>query len=302
MIKSTSSTQQSEFGEGIDGEHLSMPPFSVLMAVYYADKPEFFQESLSSVFSQTLQPNQVVLVCDGALPDTLDTVIAKYTAAYPDVLDVVHTPSPKNQGLGKALALGLTYCKHSLVARMDSDDISMPHRFERQITYMARHPQVDMLSSTIVEFADSTDRPTGYRSFATEHQALAKEARRRNPINHPAVVFRRERIMGVGGYIHFPLLEDYHLIARLLMDGGQLASLSEPLLYFRVTKDTYHRRRGLRYLRCELALQHYFRSIGFISWLRYLANVLVRIPIRILPAAGLERVYKRFFRSSKPSV
>lgn len=283
--------------EGIDEIKASMPPFSVLMAVYYADNPIFFEQSLASVFAQTLIPSQVVLVCDGLLPNSLEDIIKRYLELYPDVMQVVRTSSPKNEGLGKALALGLAHCKYGLVARMDSDDISMPQRFERQMRYMLEHPEVDMLSSTIVEFVDTPERPVGYRRFDAEHEQLSKQARYRNPINHPAVVFRRDSIHQAGGYVHCHFFEDYHLIARLLMNGGRLASLPEPLLYFRVTKGTYKRRRGARYLRREIQLQRYFRQIGFISYPRYMANILIRIPIRILPASGLKCVYRSFFRS-----
>ncbi|MDO4706817.1 MAG: glycosyltransferase [Porphyromonadaceae bacterium] len=297
MSGSASDTLNSVY-EGIDEVQASIPRFSVLMAVYHADNPIFFDQSLRSVFAQTLPPSQVVLVCDGVLPDRLEHVIQKYIDEYSGELQVVRTSSPRNEGLGKALALGLSHCKYSLVARMDSDDISMPHRFERQIGYMVQHPEVDMLSCTIVEFADTPERPIGYRRFKTSHEYLSRQARCRNPINHPAVVFRRERIQQAGGYIHFPLLEDYHLIARLLMNGGRLASLRDPLLYFRVAQATYERRRGWHYLRSEIELQRYFLRIGFVSPSRYLSNILIRIPVRILPSWGLKRVYRFFFRST----
>lgn len=300
MSRSASDTL-SGICEGIDVQQASMPPFSVLIAVYYADKASFFEQSLSSILAQTLMPSQVVLVCDGALPERLEEVIARFSAAYPDILDVVRTDVEQNQGLGKALALGLEHCKHSIVCRMDSDDISMPYRFERQIGYMAKHPEVDMLSSSIVEFTDSPNQPIGYRSFATTHKALAREARMRNPINHPAMVFRRERIQAIGGYIHFPYFEDYHLVARLLMNGGKLASLSEPLLYFRVSQDTYRRRRGKSYLRNEIELLRYFRKIGFISKAQYRLNLLLRYPLRRMPASLLKPVYRYLFRSQRVS-
>lgn len=285
--------------EGIDEPLASMPPFSVLMAVYHGDNPVFFDQSLASVFEQTLPPAEVILVCDGTLTPTLEAVIARYEALYPETLRVVRSTSSQNRGLGFALSLGLSRCAHSLVARMDADDICVPHRFERQIAYMMDHPEVDMLSSTIVEFTDTPECPTGYRQFPTHHDKLKRIARYRNPINHPAAVFRRDRVLAVGGYEHFPMLEDYHLVVRLLISGGQLASLSEPLLYFRITPGTYDRRCGEHYLQNELKLQAYFRQIGFIGRAQYYINVVTRRLLRRCNAQQIRKVYKHLFREQK---
>lgn len=284
-------------GEGV--KKLSLPPFSVLMAVYHADTPNFFDESLRSIFSQTLLPAQLVLVCDGRLTEELEAIVQRYSSEYPQILHVVRTPSEQNQGLGKALAMGLSECSYELVARMDSDDICVQHRFARQIEYMVQHPELDMLSSAIVEFTDNPDESTTYRYIGSTHDKLSRIARYRNPINHPAVVFRKSRIEAVGGYVHYPLLEDYHLIARLLLAGGRLDSLNESLLYFRTTKDTYCRRRGRAYLKNEIKLQRYFYRIGFISGCQYLLNVGLRIPMRMMPPKLLEWFYTVALRLRK---
>ena len=126
--------------------------FSVLLSTYYKEHPQFFTAALDSVFSQTLPAPEVVLVCDGPLTPELDALIEGYQAQHPEVLKVVRLE--KNGGLGNALNEGMKNCTYDIVVRMDTDDIAFPTRFERQITFLHDHPEVDLLSSSIDEFVD----------------------------------------------------------------------------------------------------------------------------------------------------
>lgn len=123
--------------------------YSVLLSLYYKEKPEYLRVSLDSIFNQTFVSDDVVLVEDGSLGDALESVVKEYEECYPQ-LHVVRLE--KNRGLGFALNDGLTYCKHELVARMDTDDIAKPHRMEKQFAFMQAHPEIGMVGSWIDEF------------------------------------------------------------------------------------------------------------------------------------------------------
>ena len=105
-----------------------MDNYSVLMSVYHKEKAEFLREALDSIWNQTVQTDDFVLVCDGPLNEELDSVIAEHEKAHPGVLHVIRLE--KNGGLGNALNIGIKQCKNELIARMDSDDISYPDRCE----------------------------------------------------------------------------------------------------------------------------------------------------------------------------
>ena len=100
-----------------------MNQVSVLISVYSKEKPDFLQQSLDSIFTQTMPPDEVVLVEDGPLTEELDTIIQQYAQQHQE-LQIVKLP--ENAGLGPALCEGLKHCHNELVARMDSDDISKP--------------------------------------------------------------------------------------------------------------------------------------------------------------------------------
>ena len=180
--------------------------FSVLLSVYRKEQPAYLRQSLDSIFTQTLQPAEVVLVKDGPLTDALDEVAEEYCRKYP-VLKVV--PLSENQGLGRALNEGLKYCSYDLVARMDTDDVAKPERFEKQIAVFCAHPEMDVVGAWIDEFEGSIENVISVRVLPLEHSEIRRFARKRNPVNHPVVMFRKSAVLVAGGYQHFPLFEEY---------------------------------------------------------------------------------------------
>ena len=127
--------------------------FSVLISVYYNESISYFKKSLDSILYQTLLPAEVVLVKDGILTDDLNCIVKEYSQKYP-ILKVISLPV--NQGLGKALNEGLKHCSYDLVARMDTDDIAKPDRFEKQIRVFQEHPELDVVGAWIDEFEETT--------------------------------------------------------------------------------------------------------------------------------------------------
>lgn len=270
-------------------------PFSLLMSVYRGETAEYFSEALASVFDSSLLPSEIVLVCDGPLTEPLEAVIQHFTERYPALFHLVRLP--ENGGLGKALNAGLAACKNDLVARMDTDDISYPERFERQVAFMRSHPEVGVLSAAIDEFADEKHHIVAKRILPEDHDTIMRFAKKRCPVNHPVVMFRKSEVLRAGGYRHCPSFEDYYLWARMLLYGTKFHNMSEPLLAFRMDDDTLKRRRGLRYAQREHALLKKLRREGFLNFYEYLRNAAMRLPLRLAPPSVLKYVYRRTLRT-----
>lgn len=100
------------------------------MSVYKNDDPLFFKQALESVINQTTMPSEIVLMVDGPVSDELNNVITEYHKRF-SLLNVVRFD--QNKGLGKALEEGVKHATYDIVARMDSDDIAAPDRFEKQL-------------------------------------------------------------------------------------------------------------------------------------------------------------------------
>ena len=250
-------------------------------------------QSLDSVFHQTLLPNEVVLVKDGPLTTELDAIVSDYAARYP-ILKVV--PLPQNQGLGKALNEGLKHCSYDMVARMDTDDLAKPDRFEKQVKVFEEHPELDLVGAWIDEFEGTPQHILSVRKVPETSEKIQKYCRKRCPVNHPVVMFRKSAVQAAGGYQHFPLFEDYYLWVRMLMNGAKFYNIQKSLLYFRTSPDMFKRRGGWKYAMDELRFQHVMLKMGIIGWKRFLMNVTVRFPARIIPNGLRSFLYKNIMR------
>jgi glycosyltransferase involved in cell wall biosynthesis len=254
--------------------------FSLLLSIYQKEQPLFFHQSLDSIFSQTLLPNEVIIVKDGPLTKELDCIISEYSQTYP-IIKIVALSI--NQGLGKALNEGLKYCSYDLVARMDTDDIAKSNRFEKQIQIFQKYPDIDVVGTWIDEFDDNISNITSIRKLPEYHQEISKFAKRRNPINHPTVMFKKSTVIAAGGYRHFFLFEDYYLWVRMLMNGAKFYNIQESLLFFRFSPDMFKRRGGWKYAIDEFKFQKTIRQTGFISSMDFIRNVSIRFMTRIVP-------------------
>ena len=269
--------------------------FSVLLSIYKDEKPLCLCECLDSLFSQTVTATEIILVEDGKLTPELYQIIEEYKQHHREIKTIrLNT----NSGLGNALNEGMKYCSYDLIARMDTDDICKPDRFKKQIAYMERHPECDILSSWVDEFIGNTSHIVSTRKLPENHDAIVKYGKKRNPINHPAVIFRRKAVVAAGGYPHFPKaqVEDYELWVRMIVNGALFHNIQESLLYYRLSDDFARRRGGWNYSRREIPLQISFYKKGYISWWRMTQNIAIRTVIRMLPSSWRRKVYLKFLR------
>lgn len=255
--------------------------YSVLMPVYYKEPPEFLEKSMQSIIDQTVPTNDFVLVCDGPLTKELDAVIAKKQEEFGQFLNVIRLE--KNGGLGKALNIGIKHCKNELVARMDSDDIAYLNRCERQLKIFNTHPEVSICSGTIEEFTKDFNIVDSKRILPETNVEILEFAKKRNPFNHPCVMYKKSAVESVGSYQDFYLLEDYYLWLRMLMAGYQGYNIQEPLLHMRAGSDMYKRRAGFKYAKTQIKLFKYMKEQGFIGKKQYIKSCILRSGSSLAP-------------------
>ena len=263
--------------------------FSVLMSVYDKERPEFLHAALESIWTnQTLPPSEIILVKDGVLTPELDKIILQFQTIAP--LKIY--PIDKNVGLGTALKIGLNICSYEIIARMDSDDISCPDRFEKQIKLMTEKPHLDISGTYIAEFHDHTDNICSRRHLPITYQAIQHFAKIRNPLNHMTVIFKKSAILDAGNYQPFHGYEDYYLWIRMLQNSSQFENLPEELVFARVGNNMYARRQGLQFFVQELKLQKEFLNRNFLNYWEFSRNIVLRALPRLFPVSGLKLVYK----------
>lgn len=278
-------------------------PFALLLPVFDGDNAEHLRLAFrSAVEEQTLRPDQVVIVRDGPVRRELADLLDEFRATTPVPLLVVELEH--NRGLGPALDAGLAACRYDVVARMDADDIAMPHRFATQLPLIA---EADIVGAGLIEFAETPDEVVGRRVPPVGRDEIRRYARLHDPFNHPTVVYRRQAVLAVGGYGDLPLMEDYWLFARMLADGAEPVNIAEPLVYYRVGDGAYQRRGGRNLLRSEIRLQRQMRDDGFTNSFQFARNVVVRGGYRLVPWWIRRTLYRalvatRFERTARAGV
>lgn len=269
--------------------------FSVSMCVYEKDRPDWFREAVDSILNQTNKPDEVVLVVDGPVPLELDQVIQDLETRK----DFRVIRLAENQGHGNARRICLEQCQYELVALMDSDDISHPKRFEKQLAVMAEHPELSIIGSNITEFVGEPHRVIGARIVPQTDAEIKKYMQCRCPMNQVTVMFRKADVEQAGGYLDWYCEEDYYLWLRMHLAGMRFANLSDALVNVRIGEEMYQRRGGWRYFRSEAKLQSYMLKKKIIGFPRYVINCSQRLVVQVLlPDCLRGWVFKKFARKN----
>ena len=272
--------------------------FSVVMSVYEADDPLYFRRAVSSVFEyQTIKPSEIVVVQDGPLSSELDDAISELKHSVGSALKVCKLE--ENCGLGVALAEGVKASAYDLIARMDSDDVSEPTRFEQQLAVFEKDPSVDIVGGDILEFIGDENNIVSLRSTYIDDSSICKDMQKRCAMNHVTVMFDRRAVNEAGGYLPWHFNEDYYLWIRMMQHKAKFANTGTVLCKVRVGSDMYARRGGLSYFKSELGLQNLMLSQRMIGFPRYVLNVGKRFAVQVLmPKAVRAWVFQKFARNS----
>lgn len=270
--------------------------FSIAMSVYQKDNAAFFDRALQSITEeQTVKPTEIVLVCDGPLNDKLNDIIEKHQRKYP-VFKLIRLPV--NKGLGNALKLAVENASHELIARMDSDDVSVADRFEQQLSFFNNHPEVDIVGGDITEFIGKEDNIIGRRPVPTDDVAIKEYMKKRCAMNHVSVMFKKQSVQAAGGYLDWFWNEDYYLWIRMLLNGAVFANTGTVLVNARAGDDMYARRGGDKYYKSEIALQKLMYNNKIISCPTYFSNCVKRFAVqKLLSNRARAWVYKTFARN-----
>ena len=270
--------------------------FTVCTSVYKNDNPEYLKVALDSLLvNQIVKPTEIVLVQDGPVPEETSRVLQDYIDNYGESFLLIKLE--KNGGLGNALKIGVENAKYDIIARMDSDDIAAPDRFEKQIAYLEGHPECDIVGGQITEFIGGPSNIVGRREVPLDNEDIYRYMKSRCAFNHPTVMFRKSAVLSVGNYKDCFWNEDYYLWIRMMMNGCVMANLPDVLVNMRSGLDQYSRRGGKRYFDSEIGIKKLMLDNGLITRTEYLINYLERFIIQLLlPNSVRGWVFRTFAR------
>lgn len=287
--------QESYVKEDVEVDRERHASFSVAMSVYKSDNPDFFDRALSSITDeQTIIPNEIVLVVDGPVSNEINNVINKYEKKY-EIFNVIRLE--QNGGLGNALKIAVKNATHELIARMDSDDVSVSTRFEEQLKYFEINPGIDIVGGDITEFIGEENNIVGKRSVPVSNDSIREYMKTRCAMNHVSVMYKKKSVESAGGYQDWFWNEDYYLWIRMWLNGAVFANTGSVLVNVRVGEEMYQRRGGSKYFESEKGLQDYMLKNKMINHSTYIKNVAKRLIIqKLMPNKLRGWVFRTFAR------
>lgn len=269
--------------------------YSVLMSVYAKEKPEFLRKSMMSMYNQTVPTDDFVLVCDGPLNKKLDKVIDDMQKKFGNRLRVFKLE--ENQGLGLALRFGVKKCKNELIARMDSDDVSDKNRMKKELKIFDKM-DVDVVGSNIVEYDEKMKTKLTERIVPEDHDDIARMLKKRNPMNHMTVVFKKSKVLAVGGYKEMLFFEDYYLWARMIDRGYTFYNIQDNLVSVRGDTGMLKRRGSLEYVACIRNFEYELKTMDIINPIEYAVNLFARCSLALSPVFLRNIVYSNVLRKA----
>lgn len=269
--------------------------FSILMSLYHKEIPEHFDACMKSIWDQqTLKPTEIVLVEDGPLTTELYESIALWSERLQQNLRIIKLED--NVGTGKAKNIGLQYCQNDIVFIVDTDDISVSDRFEKQMKCFEADDELVILGGQITEFTDDISSLSGMRIVPLDNLALREYAKKQSPFNNMTIAYRRPKIIEVGGYQHHLWMEDYNLFLRVIAKGYKVQNLPDVLVYARIDNGMHARRKGYEYIKSEKQLLNLKKELKIQNPIHANILFLIRSAFRLMPSSLLGKIYNTFLR------
>ena len=272
-----------------------MENYSIIMSVYNKVNPDHLKISIESILNQTYKTNEFILIKDGKLTDKQEEVINDIVSKNSKIFKIFEFD--ENKGAGVAYNKGIEECKNKWAAIMDSDDYAVNTKFEKQMAYLEKHSDIDIIGTNAIEFIDDIENKISTRIMPEKHDEIVKFGHGRCPIIQPTAIFNVDAVRAVGSYQHSPLTEDYDLYIRMIMKGYKFYTFQEVLYYVRTSSDFFKRRGGFSYLKPILGFKYKYYKKGFFSFKEFLKTFLSSFIVSVMPNSLRKAVYLKFLRN-----
>lgn len=264
------------------------------MSVYLKEQPDFLSKSIESILNQTVVCNDFVIIQDGPLTKELEDVLKKYENNK--IFNIIKLK--ENVGLGRALNIGVRKCKNELIARMDSDDISMPNRCEKQLEYFLNNPKLDILGTFMYEFYDDSEKIVSLKKMPTNYEDIYNRGKTRTAFCHPTIMFKKSVILENGNYCDARRAQDFELFSRLLCNGVYGENIPLPLLKFRRNTQSFKRRKSIKSIIRQLEIINISHKKGYSSFFDLIKVFFIDFIIFITPIFLLKQIFKLYYKFS----
>lgn len=274
---------------------MSNNSFSVILTAYSGTDIDLFKKCISSLSTQTLLPDDLILSIDGEISDHLFDAI--YSCLNECSYPVIIVSTIKNIGPGGARNLAVNISDQFWVAIMDSDDYCIPDRFEKQINYLVSN-EVDVLGGLIEEvMLDNSGKFfSKIRHVPLSHSDISKGLKSKACVNNVTAIIKRSCYLSVGGYPELRYGEDYVFWCRIINFGGIIQNLNTTLVVVHVDSGFFYRRVGFDIFLKEFKYQRVLYSDGFFGTGNFLIKIVKSLILRSIPRPIAKMLYLKFRR------
>ena len=267
------------------GHDPSAVQISVIMSTY--NEPLcFLQSAIESILKQTFRDYEFLIVLDNPGNTAIRDCVFSYADRYPQIRVL---PNEKNVGLVGSLNRALRESRGGYIARMDADDISMPDRLAVQLAFLKKHA-LDLVGSNVTDINENGDEIRSATVYPTQDRAIKRNLRYYQVMPHPTWLVRREVYAVLEGYREIDACEDYDFLARAALRGFKLGNVSEPLLYYRINKNSIsNTKKGIQKMALAFFSRAYRRkkSPEMSAWKEYKESKRGKTAVR-----NIEEVYR----------
>lgn len=260
-----------------------MEKYSVLMSLYRKEKVDNLRIAIQSIIDQTIQPDQIIIVKDGPITPELENVLNEYKIAYPTLFTI--TGYDENRGLGYALNYGIKFSRNDLIARMDTDDYSLPTRCEKQLEVFKSDSDLALLGGSVQYFRETPNKPLDQiRVFPVKKKEIKNCIKRNSAFSHPTVMFRKSAVDACGGYdIYLRRSQDHDLFTRMIFFGYECLNIEDVILLYRIDDYAVLRNRNADSLKARVVIQKRIYKRKQCSMLDYLYVRFIVMAANVMP-------------------
>lgn len=264
---------------------------SVLLSLFAKENPQYFQLSMKSIWDeQVRKPDQIVLVEDGPITDELEIVIKEWQQKLGNILTIIKLE--KNQGLAIALNEGAKYCTGDFIARMDTDDISLPNRFKVQEEYLGKNKDVVLLGGGMIEF-DEKGKEFPPRTMPLTLNEIKKSICKTSPFVHPSVFINRKLFdIGLSYNPKCKRNQDAELWFRIIAAGYNVANIPDIIIKYRKDPSLYEKRKKSAKSELKIFTHGIYTIYGPFTF-KYIYPI-IHYLFRMLPPKMSKEIYKIF--------
>lgn len=263
---------------------------AVVMSIYINDSVNYVQEAINSIFTQTYKSFDLYIQIDGSVSDTVRSFINQIK----ETQNVYVSEESENKGLAKSLnnlLLKVLIKDYQYIARMDADDISCPERFMKQIDYLDKYLDIDIVGTWAIEI-DERNVEFDKKRMPLTHSQCFKFFKKRDCLIHPTVMFRNTYFKKAGLYPEDTYFgEDTMMWANGFYNHCKFSNIPEYLFYFRINSNFFERRRGWMHAKAIFSLRCHVNKMleyGFSSYI----YAFLYAAVKMMPKPILKRLYK----------